>query len=50
MRVMVVVMVTVRHEGLNYASRHRASIRKIEYRKSVLLMPLCIGDPAQMLK
>jgi hypothetical protein len=38
-RVMVVVMVPVRHERLNYASPHRASIRKIEYWKSVSLIP-----------
>jgi hypothetical protein len=50
MRMMVVVMVPVRHKRLKYASPHWASIRKIEYWKSVSLIPLSISDPAQMLK
>jgi len=50
MRVMVVVMVPVRHERLNYGSRRRPSIRKIEYWKSVSLMALRVANPVQMLK
>jgi hypothetical protein len=49
MRMMVVVMVPVRHERLNYVSHNRASIRKIEYWESVSLI-LRVGDPVQMLK
>jgi hypothetical protein len=50
MRVMVVVMMPVRHERLNYASHNRASIRKIGYLESVSLMALRVADPVQMLK
>jgi hypothetical protein len=50
MRVMVVVMVPVRHKPLTYASGWQASIRKIEYWRSVLLMALRLADPVQMLK
>jgi hypothetical protein len=50
MRVMVVVMVPIRHKALTYASVKSASNRKIEYRESVSLIALGISDPAQMLK
>jgi hypothetical protein len=50
MRVMVVVLVPVRHERLNYASHNRASIRKIGYWESVSLMARRVADPVQMLK
>jgi hypothetical protein len=50
MRVMVVVMVLIRHKRLSYASFKSASIRKIEYWKSVSLMALRVANPVQMLK
>jgi len=50
MRVMVVVMVPVRHKRLSYASVQSASILKIGYRKSVSPIGLSISDPALMLK
>jgi hypothetical protein len=42
MRVMVVVMMAVRHKALTYASFKSASIRKIEWLKSVSPIPLSI--------